>query len=170
MAGVVGVHCRIVRRRIREVLRDEDGQRKAVAGVLSGAEWRYLAWGDGKSSAVRLNCRQHHQLHISSNRPPHLLQSPRFLLNPLPNLQRGQLSTMPTPESASFLARKPKVPPTFDGVDYDDQHALKAAQDAIVREQWIKAMMTRLVREEMSKCYLTHGVNHLEKCGKLRGE
>ncbi|ORY65828.1 NADH-ubiquinone oxidoreductase [Pseudomassariella vexata] len=75
---------------------------------------------------------------------------------------------MPTPESAAFLAKKPKVPPTFDGVDYDDNKALKAAQDAIVREQWVQVMMGRLVREELSKCYYREGVNHLEKCGHLR--
>jgi hypothetical protein len=76
---------------------------------------------------------------------------------------------MPTPESEMFLAKKPKVPPTFDGVDYDDNQALKAAQDAIIREQWVKSMMARLVREEMGKCYRREGVNHLEKCGHLRG-
>ena len=76
---------------------------------------------------------------------------------------------MPTPESEAFLAKKPKVAPTFDGVDYNDNQALKAAQDAIIREQWVKAMMTRLVREEMGKCYFREGVNHLEKCGHLRG-
>lgn len=77
--------------------------------------------------------------------------------------------TMPTPESESFLAKKPKVPPTFNGVDYDDNKALKAAQDAIIREQWVRSMMARLVREEMGKCYYREGVNHLEKCGHLRG-
>ncbi|KAF2096554.1 NADH-ubiquinone oxidoreductase 12 kDa subunit mitochondrial precursor [Rhizodiscina lignyota] len=75
---------------------------------------------------------------------------------------------MPTPESEYFLSRKPKVPPTFDGVDYDDNRAVNAAQDAILREQWIKNMMARLVRDELSKCYWREGVNHLEKCGKLR--
>ncbi|KAF2232273.1 hypothetical protein EV356DRAFT_488795 [Viridothelium virens] len=75
---------------------------------------------------------------------------------------------MPTPESKEFLAKKPKVPPTFDGVDYDDNVALKAAQDSIVREQWVRSMMARLVREEMGKCYWREGVNHLEKCGHLR--
>lgn len=78
--------------------------------------------------------------------------------------------TMPTPESQAFLAKKPTVPPTFDGVDYDDQHALKGAQDAVIREQWVKVMMARLVRQEMGKCYWTEGVNHLEKCGHLRGK
>ena len=65
--------------------------------------------------------------------------------------------------------KKPKVAPTFDGVDYDDNQALKGAQDAIIREQWVKSMMARLVREEMGKCYRREGVNHLEKCGPLRG-
>lgn len=77
---------------------------------------------------------------------------------------------MPTPESAAFLAKKPTVPPTFDGVDYNDNKALKAAQDAVIREQWVKSMMARLVREEMGKCYWREGVNHLEKCGHLRGK
>lgn len=77
---------------------------------------------------------------------------------------------MPTPESAAFLAKKPTVPPTFDGVDYDDNKRLKQAQDAIVREQWVQVMMGRLVREELSKCYYREGVNHLEKCGHLRGQ
>ena len=76
---------------------------------------------------------------------------------------------MPTPESELFLARKPKVPPTFEGVDYADTPRLKAAQDAIIREQWVKSMMARLVREELGKCYVKEGVNHLEKCGSLRG-
>ncbi|KFX97405.1 hypothetical protein O988_04880 [Pseudogymnoascus sp. VKM F-3808] len=74
----------------------------------------------------------------------------------------------PTPESASFLAKKPTVPATFDGVDYDDTPRLKQAQDAILREQWVRSMMARLVREEMGKCYYREGVNHLEKCGALR--
>jgi len=76
---------------------------------------------------------------------------------------------MPTPESEAFLAKKPQVPPTFDGVDYEDNKRLKQAQDAIIREQWVQVMMGRLVREELSKCYYREGVNHLEKCGKLRG-
>jgi hypothetical protein len=77
---------------------------------------------------------------------------------------------MPTPESAAFLAKKPSVPPTFDGVDYDDQTRLKQAQDSILREQWVKSMMARLVRQELGKCYYKEGVNHLEKCGILRGK
>ena len=77
---------------------------------------------------------------------------------------------MPTPESEMFKASKPSVPPTFDGVDYDDNKALKAAQDSVIREQWVQSMMARLVREELGKCYYREGVNHLEKCGHLRGK
>ena len=75
---------------------------------------------------------------------------------------------MPTPESEAFLKRKPTVAPTFEGVDFNDLQALRNAQDAIIREQWVKQMMARLVREEMGKCYVKHGVNHLEKCGMYR--
>ena len=78
-------------------------------------------------------------------------------------------ASMPTPESPMFLAKKPKVPPTFDGVDYNDTARLKQAQDAIIREQWVQSMMARLIRDELGKCYYREGVNHLEKCGALRG-
>ncbi|KAF7118232.1 hypothetical protein CNMCM5793_007638 [Aspergillus hiratsukae] len=75
---------------------------------------------------------------------------------------------MPTPESAAFLAKKPTVPPTYEGVDFEDNVALHNARDAIIREQWVRSMMSRLVGEELGKCYAREGVNHLEKCGKLR--
>jgi len=75
---------------------------------------------------------------------------------------------MPTPESESFLRQKPKVLPTFQGVDFQDNEAVADARDAIIREQWVQRMMRRLVGEEMGKCYAREGVNHLEKCGKYR--
>ncbi|KAE9980084.1 hypothetical protein BLS_009168 [Venturia inaequalis] len=98
-------------------------------------------------------------LHIASSLTP---PTHRIALRNTPRL------TMPTPYSEAFLKKQPQVPPTFAGVDYDDQHALKAAQDSIIREQWVRSMMARLVREEMGKCYWREGVNHLEKCGHLR--
>lgn len=76
---------------------------------------------------------------------------------------------MPTPESAAFLAKKPSVPPTYEGVDFEDNVAVHNARDAIIREQWVRCMMSRLVGEELGKCYAREGVNHLEKCGFLRG-
>jgi hypothetical protein len=38
------------------------------------------------------------------------------------------------------------------------------AQDAHIREAWIRAMETRLVREELDKCHRAEGVNHYENC------
>jgi hypothetical protein len=80
----------------------------------------------------------------------------------------GTYFSMPTPESELFKSQKPKVAATFNGVDYDDTKAFKAAEDAITREQWVQVMMTRLVGEELGKCYRREGVNHLENCGHLR--
>ena len=76
---------------------------------------------------------------------------------------------MPTAESAAFLAKKPTVAPTYEGVDFEDNIALHNARDAIIREQWVRSMMARLVGEELGKCYAREGVNHLEKCGVYRG-
>ncbi|KAE8149203.1 NADH-ubiquinone oxidoreductase 12 kDa subunit mitochondrial precursor [Aspergillus avenaceus] len=75
---------------------------------------------------------------------------------------------MPTPESAAFLAKKPTVAPTYDGIDYEDTVAVHNARDAIIREQWVRSMMSRLVGEELGKCYAREGANHFEKCGVLR--
>lgn len=77
---------------------------------------------------------------------------------------------MPTPESAAFLAKKPTVAPTYEGVDFEDNVAVHNARDAIIREQWVRSMMARLVGEELGKCYAREGINHFEKCGVLRGE
>lgn len=77
---------------------------------------------------------------------------------------------MPTPESAAFLAKKPTVAPTYEGVDFEDNVALHNARDAIIREQWVRSMMARLVGEELGKCYAREGINHMEKCGVLRGK
>ncbi len=58
---------------------------------------------------------------------------------------------MPTPESESFLRQKPKVPPTFQGVDFADNQAVTDARDSIIREQWVQQMMKRLVEDEMGR-------------------
>lgn len=76
---------------------------------------------------------------------------------------------MPTPESESFLRKKPTVAPSYDGIDLSNAEQVTNVRDAIIREQWVQVMMARLVREEMGKCYTREGVNHLEKCGKYRG-
>jgi len=37
-------------------------------------------------------------------------------------------------------------------------------RDDHIRESWVKAMETRLVREELEKCHQGEGVNHYENC------
>jgi hypothetical protein len=38
------------------------------------------------------------------------------------------------------------------------------ARDAHIRESWVRAMETRLVRAELEKCQKTEGVNHYQNC------
>lgn len=43
----------------------------------------------------------------------------------------------------------------------------KALQETILRESWVKAMMLRLVRDQLNACYKDNGVNHYENCAHL---
>ena len=42
-----------------------------------------------------------------------------------------------------------------------------AAREEKIRQSWIGVMETRLVREELAKCWRTEGVNHYEVCHHL---
>ncbi|KAL1747118.1 hypothetical protein HDZ31DRAFT_80699 [Schizophyllum fasciatum] len=49
----------------------------------------------------------------------------------------------------------------------DVKAAIKAKyeeRDSIIREQWVKAMEARIVREELQKCHRAEGVNQQENC------
>ena len=98
------------------------------------AGWAVCDQEDPKSSPI---------FHLEENQPP-TSNTPHSKTNPV--------VTMPTPESEAFLARKPTVPPTFDGVNMLDTKAVFDARDAIIREQWVKQMMARLVRDELGTC------------------
>jgi hypothetical protein len=37
----------------------------------------------------------------------------------------------------------------------------------VLKEGWIKAMMLRLVRDQLNACYKDNGVNHYENCAHL---
>ena len=117
--------------------------------------------------------RKHHSKRNTGFPPEHLRAIGPLTTDKIPYTSDQpilQRNAMPTPESEAFKAKKPTVPPTYDGVDFEDTTALHNARDAIIREQWVRSMMGRLVGEELGKCYRREGVNHLEKCGKLRGE
>ncbi|KAI9593386.1 hypothetical protein BDF19DRAFT_448558 [Syncephalis fuscata] len=67
--------------------------------------------------------------------------------------------------------------PGLDEVDPKDYTAVNKARGQHIREEWVKMMEARIVREELAKCYRTEGVNHYEQCrhlvdlyGKLRDE
>ncbi|KAN0063930.1 hypothetical protein ACQY0O_003536 [Thecaphora frezii] len=42
-----------------------------------------------------------------------------------------------------------------------------AAREERVREDWIKTMEARIVREELQKCHKAEGVNHYQVCAAL---
>ncbi|KAI8051180.1 hypothetical protein BDF22DRAFT_601788, partial [Syncephalis plumigaleata] len=50
--------------------------------------------------------------------------------------------------------------PTLSEVDPKDYAAVHKARAQHVREEWVKVMEARIVREAMAKCYRTEGVNH----------
>lgn len=54
------------------------------------------------------------------------------------------------------------------------QHALilafsarVAAREAHIRESWVRAMETRIVRDQLQTCFRAEGVNHYEACHEL---
>ena len=39
--------------------------------------------------------------------------------------------------------------------------------ETILRESWVKAMMLRIVRDQLNACYKDNGVNHYDNCSHL---
>ena len=58
------------------------------------------------------------------------------------------------------------MPPTFDGVDFTNNQQVWDARDAIIREQWVKQMMARLVREELGRWC---AIGNVRLCSFRRG-
>jgi len=44
---------------------------------------------------------------------------------------------------------------------------MQQAKEDLLREGWVKAMMLRLVRDQLNACYKDNGVNHVENCQHL---
>ncbi len=42
-----------------------------------------------------------------------------------------------------------------------------AQRDETVRENWVRTMQARIVREELQKCHKAEGVNHYQVCHEL---
>jgi len=47
---------------------------------------------------------------------------------------------------------------------FSDLEAKFQEREEHVRESWVRAMMARLVRDELEKCQKSEGVNHYENC------
>src|SRR5271170_8322990 len=39
--------------------------------------------------------------------------------------------------------------------------------EIVLKESWVKAMMLRLVRDQLNACYKDNGVNHYDNCAEL---
>ncbi|KAJ2763100.1 hypothetical protein IWQ57_005641, partial [Coemansia nantahalensis] len=48
-----------------------------------------------------------------------------------------------------------------------DRTELFDNRDKIVRDQWVKIMKLRIVREKLEECYHTQSVNHMQNCREL---
>ncbi|CAO3587806.1 unnamed protein product [Absidia cylindrospora] len=57
--------------------------------------------------------------------------------------------------------------PTLDQVDRHDHKAVYAARHQKIRDDWVKAMEARLIKEKLDECYKTEGVNHYASCRDL---
>jgi hypothetical protein len=58
---------------------------------------------------------------------------------------------------------------SFDEIDYNDPKQLRAAQQSMVREQWIRVQSLNVIRRALEKCFQTQGENQYENCKDLAG-
>lgn len=88
-------------------------------------------------------------------------ESSRFVIppshSPLDNNLGWHLHLAPSPNSCNSTSRCTSTAV----VD------LMAKKDAHIKEQWVKTMEIRLVRDELNKCYKGEGVNATEHCKDL---
>ncbi|ORY77798.1 hypothetical protein BCR37DRAFT_122653 [Protomyces lactucae-debilis] len=67
--------------------------------------------------------------------------------------------------ASSLSSHDPSI--TYDTIDFNDRKQVVAARNTMIREQWIKTMEQRLVRDELARCYKSEGVNHYVTCKHL---
>ncbi|GBC03833.1 hypothetical protein RclHR1_05350007 [Rhizophagus clarus] len=60
----------------------------------------------------------------------------------------------------------PIVPP-LNEVEPSDRPGILDAREQKIREDWIKVMELRLIRDQLRKCYKTESVNHYQNCKEL---
>ncbi|KAI7903095.1 uncharacterized protein BX663DRAFT_551942 [Cokeromyces recurvatus] len=57
--------------------------------------------------------------------------------------------------------------PSLEQVDPNDHKAVYAARNQKIRDDWVKVMEARLIKEKLDECYRTEGVNHYQTCREL---
>ncbi|CAI2191068.1 1587_t:CDS:2 [Funneliformis geosporum] len=60
----------------------------------------------------------------------------------------------------------PIVPP-LEEVEQNDRPGIMDAREQKIREDWVKSMELRILRDQMKRCYKTEGVNHYQNCKEL---
>ncbi|OMH80948.1 NADH-ubiquinone oxidoreductase 12 kDa subunit, mitochondrial [Zancudomyces culisetae] len=65
------------------------------------------------------------------------------------------------------MENEPKLFATRGSVNISEREEILNNRANIIREQWIKLMETRILREKLEECYLREGVNHQENCRVL---
>ncbi|KAG7864989.1 hypothetical protein KL918_005115 [Ogataea parapolymorpha] len=56
---------------------------------------------------------------------------------------------------------------SFDDIDYRDPLELKKAQESLMREQFIKVEVLKIVRKALENCFRVNGPNAHEECRNL---
>ncbi|KAJ1666312.1 hypothetical protein IW140_005206 [Coemansia sp. RSA 1813] len=65
------------------------------------------------------------------------------------------------------MPEKEKIGPvkaTRENLYTADRVELYENADKLVRNQWVKIMKLRIVREKLNECYEREGVNHFQNC------
>ncbi|ODV83476.1 hypothetical protein CANARDRAFT_29925 [[Candida] arabinofermentans NRRL YB-2248] len=69
-----------------------------------------------------------------------------------------------TKEEATFK-RSPDV--SFDEIDYRNPMDLKNAQESMLREQFVRIEVFKMVRKALENCFRVNGPNAFEECRDL---
>ncbi|QPG72838.1 hypothetical protein FOA43_000140 [Brettanomyces nanus] len=56
---------------------------------------------------------------------------------------------------------------SFDEIDYRNHADLKAAQESMLKEQFVKVEMVKFVRKALENCFKVNGPNGYEECRNL---
>ncbi|KAG9303901.1 hypothetical protein G9A89_005811 [Geosiphon pyriformis] len=70
-------------------------------------------------------------------------------------------------QSKGEYVHKPPKYKNLSEIDPEDFEAILEFKEYTIKEQWIKIAETRLMQQQLSKCYRREGVNHWVKCRHL---